>query len=147
MSASVDAFLADPWPGLATLALTFLGGYISGRVARSERYASACETFRKSLLSEMAGLYPLPSNWPEHIDAHLRQRFPELQAAVATFRPYVPWYKRWLFDRAWRQYRNAYGRDVDVQVYHHYMAFGSSGDAKESFRRNVSRLLSYADGT
>ena len=147
MSASIDAFLSDPWPVLGALVMAFLVGYISGRVAKTGRYASACQNFRAALLGEFTGLYPLPSNWPTDIDDYLRNKFPQLQAAVAEFRPFVPWFRRWLFDRAWRKYRNAYGRAVDIQVYHHYVAFGSQPDPKDTFKVNVKRLLSYADGT
>lgn len=147
MSASLQAFLEDPLPGLAAVALAFLSGYLSGRVGKSARRAAACEAFRAAVLTELSGLYPLASSWPENIDGHLRAKFPSLQVAVAKFRPYVPWYKRWLFDRAWSKYRNAHGREVDIQIYHHYMSFNDQPDPKGTLRRNVHKILTFAGDT
>ena len=147
MSPSLQAFLDDPMPGLAAVAMAFLAGYISGRVSKTARRAAACEAFRSAVLGELSGLYPLASSWPADIDSHLRAKYPALQSAVARFRPYVSWYRRWQFDRAWDRYRNAYGRTVGVQVYHHYIGFNNEADPKETFRRNVYRLLSFANDT
>jgi hypothetical protein len=89
----------------------------------------------------LSGLYPLPTSWPDNVDASLRQLFPALQRAVAAFRPYLPAWRRWAFDRAWNEYRCGTGRDIDLQNYHHYIGFQSNPNTKENFRRNIDRLL------
>jgi hypothetical protein len=63
---------------------------------------------------------------------------------VAQFRPFVPWWRRRAFDRAWFRYRSGTGRKIDLQNYHHYIAFGSNPEYKTEFRRNVDALLSFA---
>jgi hypothetical protein len=78
---------------------------------------------------------------------------------VASFRSYVPEKQRATFDEAWRDYRCSTKRDVDTQDYTHYMNFGSESinslggitrlkqDGKANFKRNVDRLLSFAQDT
>lgn len=116
-------------------------------VSRDRRSArrSAAKDFRTSVLESLSGLYPLPTSWPSDVDASLRQLFPGLQPTVASFRPYLPLWRRWAFDRAWKDYRCGTGRDIDLQNYHHYIAFQSNPEAKENFRRNVDRLLAFSN--
>ncbi|MGC2434053.1 MAG: hypothetical protein WA433_09745, partial [Desulfobaccales bacterium] len=92
-------------------------------------------------------LYPLPTDWPSispAIETRLKSVFSDLQIAVAEFRPFTPWYRRWLFDRAWCRYRSSYGGKGEYQSYHHYMAFDDNPEYKEKFRHNVDKLLSFA---
>lgn len=98
-------------------------------------------------MAELGSIYPHASAWPENIDGFLRSHFTALQTAVENFKPFVPWWKRWLFEHAWFRYRCATGRKVDVQSYHHYMAFSGQPDPKVVFHKNVSRLLRFADDT
>jgi hypothetical protein len=128
---------------------------------KMDRKAEACAAFRNAFHRELEGLYPRPSNWPKStgIDPTLRKVFPALQAAVASFRPYVPEKHRDAFDEAWRDYRCSTKRAVDTQDYTHYMNFGSESinslgginrlkqDGKANFKRNVDRLLSFAQDT
>ena len=108
-------------------------------------------------IKRLEGLYPRPSNWPKTtgIDPTLRKVFPALQAAVATFRPYVSDDQKAAFDEAWRDYRCSTKRDVDTQDYTHYLNIGSESinalggggvtrnkqDGKLNFKRNVDRQV------
>jgi hypothetical protein len=74
----------------------------------------------------------------------LESVFSDLQIAVEEFRPFIPWYRRWLFDRAWRSYRYAYKEEGGYQCYHHYMAYSDNPDPKGQFKRNVDKLLSFS---
>jgi hypothetical protein len=111
---------------------------------RSAAKRTAATAFRSVVDAALVGLYPLPLQWPSDIDHALRAASPTLQTAVLQFRPCVPWWRRRAFDRAWFQYRSATGRKIDLECYHHYMAFGSNPDPKGKFRRNVDALLSFA---
>ena len=137
---------------LATLLAALLGGLLLLYVHRKNARRAAAAKFRSSLLSAVAGLYPVPSNWPGSIDSHLRQVFPALQQAIAEFRPYVSWHSRNSYDHAWFVYRlGRDGREIDKQLYHQYMGFTSPGepviDPKETFRANVAGLLVFAGET
>ncbi len=151
-----------------TIAGSILGfafvGWIAWRNNFKSRRALACSVFRSAVHEALAGLYPIPSNWPKDstaIDPILRAVFPKLQIAVAAFRSYVPLCRRWAFNRAWFIYRlGKYGREIDQQYYLQYIPSFGVSDAngkhnthdntltyKDDFRRNVERLLKYADGT
>ena len=128
---------------------------------KKDRRAEACAAFRSAFHKELAGLYPRPSNWPKAsgIDPTLRKVFPALQAAVASFRPYVPDDQKPAFDEAWRDYRCSTKRDVDTQDYTHYLNIVSESlsatggitrlkqDGKANFKRNVDRLVAFAQDT
>jgi hypothetical protein len=128
---------------------------------KKDRRAEACAAFRRAFHQALEGLYPRPSNWPKGtgIDPTLRKVFATLQAAVATFRPFVPEDQREAFDLAWRNYRTSTKRDIDTQDYTHYMNFGGESlnsmggvtktktDGKANFKRNVDRLLAFAQET
>ena len=144
----IDIIINYRWEIPGALAMAFIVAYLSGLNNRLNRHATASTTFRNTILTELRGLYPIPSDWPKDINAldqRLRKVFPNLQIAVANFRPFVPWYWRCTFDRAWRIYRlGKAGREIDRQMYQQYMAFQDNSNCKENFKHNVDKLLSYA---
>ena len=151
MSESVVFKYIAETPTAAFIVLASLIG-VGGTFAvqRFVAFKKASEEFRNSVLKSLEGLYPVPSNWPKRageIESLLRQVFPELQRAVVQFREALPRWKRPGFDRAWKQYYCSTGREVDGEVYHHYLGFKDSPEPKELFRKNVLRLLSYAKKT
>lgn len=142
-----------PWNPLSIVAAIY------GRWSRKgDRRAGACAELRRTFHTELRGLYPRPSNWPKGtgIEQRLRQAFPALQAAVGTFRPYVPDGDKAAFDEAWLVYRTSTKREIDDQDYTHYMDFGSETvnaqgavfrhrqNGRANFKRNVDRLLRFA---
>lgn len=139
-------------PPTATILAALFAGLLLLYVNRKNARRTASAKYRAAILEAVAGLYPVSSNWPHNIDAHLRQIFPVLQRATAEFRPYVPWHTRHAYDRAWFVYRlGRSGREIDKQMYHQYMGFTSPdepiNDPKEAFRVNVARLLCFASDT
>jgi hypothetical protein len=125
---------------------------------RRTRCLVAGNAFRAVFIEQLQGLYPIPSNWPQGtgIEPKLKALFPALQAAVTTFRPFVPDSKKASFDQAWLNYHTSTKREKD-QSYVHDMnmtsttlnSFGGEtvlpNKGKETFKRNVDRLLSFAD--
>jgi hypothetical protein len=125
---------------------------------RKERRIKAAAAFRETFLKELQGLYPLPSDWPRGTgsEPRLKRVFPALQSTVSTYRPFIPKKKQAAFDEAWLIYRTATKREIDSQSYTHYMdmtsvtlsSFGGEtvlpNDGKAAFKRNVDRLLSFA---
>jgi hypothetical protein len=126
---------------------------------RKERRIKAASAFRETFLKELQGLYPLPADWPAGtgIEPRLKKVFPALQGAVSTYRPFVPKSEQAAFDEAWLIYRTATKREIDTQCYTHYMnmtsitvsSFGGEtvlpNDGKATFKRNVDRLLLFAE--
>jgi hypothetical protein len=105
-------------------------------------------------------IYPIPAKWPTDIHQFLEEKFPDIQAAVATFQPHVRGRrKKKGFTKAWVDYYNAYGDD-SCQCYHHYMPFSGTSIVdgkqewhdntktyKDNFRHNVDNLLKFAKTT
>jgi hypothetical protein len=147
--ASVYAMVVAVGPlPLSSLVVCVLGVGLTHRLTigrdklNAKRRASV--KFYSAILAAFHGLYPLPVNWPLDIEYALRSVFPAIQTAIAEFRPYVPWWQRRAFDRAWFRYRCGTGREIDLQIYLHYTAFRDNTDAKGRFRRNVAALLAFA---
>jgi hypothetical protein len=142
--------LLDPFFKLITTLINSVWG-------RKQRRIKAASAFRETVIKELQGLYPQPMNWPKTsgIDPRLRAVFPVLQAAVATFKPYLSDREQREFEQAWLYYRTDTKREID-QSYTHYMnmtsttlsSFGGQtvlpNDGKATFKRNVDRLLSFA---
>ena len=140
----VESLLSNPLLLAVPLIVAAFAGYVAYRNNFKSRHAAACLTFRSTITSKLSSLYPLPVTWPSNPEPQLLAVFPELQAAVSQFRRYVPWYRLGKFDRAWLQYRSAYQREIDVQCYHHYIAFEGQSDPRVTFKTNVDRLLAFA---
>jgi hypothetical protein len=135
---------------------TLISAWIKRLLNRADRKAVAASAFRESFHRELQGLYPRPTEWPQGagIEQRLRRVFPALQTAYANFRPYVK--DKATFEEAWRDYRCATKRDIDDQSYLHYLDatsttsnnFGGQtvlrSDGKANFKRNVDRLLRFA---
>lgn len=125
---------------------------------RKERRIKAATAFRETFLKELQGLYPLPADWllTTGIEPRLKKVFPALQGAISTYRQFIPKSEQTAFDEAWLVYRTATKREIDTQSYTHYMnmtsttlsSFGGEtvlpNDGKATFKRNVDRLLSFA---
>jgi len=142
-----DAFIDNPNAIFGSVLLACFIAWLGYRTAYRGRRATACATFRAAVIFELSSIYPTPSEWPNDINHFLRNRFTAIQSAVENFRPFVPWWNRWRFDRAWFRYRCSTGRKIDTQCYHHYMAFGDNPNYKRTFHSNVSNLLSFANET
>jgi len=145
------------------LFIVLINYWLANTKDRIARLAVASAKINSEMLNILSGLYPLPSNWPEDInalDAFFRSAFPKMQIAVEEFKRFLPWYKKICFNRAWSRFRNAYGRDQDIQCYHHYMPFISTSIVngkeiiednskmyKPNLKKNVDNLLKYARQT
>jgi len=129
---------------VATLVAALIGGLFLLHVHRLNAFRAASTKFRAAVLEIFKAIYPAPSRWPENVDSFLRNVLPGLQSAVTEFRSFLPWYRQRAFDRAWFRYRCATGRKIDIQCYHHYMDFSDQPDPKETFKRNVDAMLSFA---
>jgi hypothetical protein len=135
----------------SSLLVAALGAHLVWRNNFKTRRANACAVFRSTVLATLSGLYPHPANWPRDsmaIHNILSNRFPALQAAVAEFRPFVPWWQKRAFDKAWSIYRlGPDGRKIDTQIYHQYIGFDSMPNPKVTFHTNVSKLLLFSSET
>ena len=146
---------------IGAILLACFVGYVAYLNFRLNEFKSACAKFRTTILSELVGLYPLPTEWPKRelaILDILQSKFPTLQASIIEFSNALPWYKKFFFLRAWRTYRlGKDGRDIDHQYYWQYVPHSGHGiengkhikhdnrlTYQSNFKLNIDRLLSYA---
>jgi hypothetical protein len=140
-------------------AIKFLPNPLKYWLDRRTRVIQAGHDFRATVLEELSSLYPIPSNWPKGagIERVLKEKFPTLQLAVETYKPFLSDDERAEFDKAWVTYFcGVKGRRE--QTYQHYLnitstsvnSFGGEtviqNDGKTTFKCNVDRLLSFANG-
>ena len=129
---------------------SFLGAWLAFLFGKRQDNAKALEKaavdFRDAVHAALSGVFPLASEWPKDADKYFRDVFLPMQLAVSRFRPFIPPTQQAAFDHAWKLYRlGDEGREIDVQLYHHYMAFGSNPDYKKRLHNNVSALLKFAE--
>jgi len=123
-------------------------------------YFVAARKFQDIIRNELQGLYPSPVSWPKDsfsIDPILKEKYPRIENAVSNFKGHLPTILIKGFNKAWIKYYSANGNE-GYQCYDHYMPF--KGEAfsygekisewdntktyKETFKKNVARLLKYA---
>jgi hypothetical protein len=122
-------------------------GYEFGKLRdkRAVKFKAAID-FSDAVLSALSGIYPLDSAWPDDVNHYFRAVFPQMQMAVSRFRPFIPPKRRPEFDAAWNRYRlGDEGREIDVQLYQDYMAFGNNPNAKQKLYDNVAALLKFSE--
>lgn len=134
----------------ATLGFCF-SAWLAWRHFLKKRRVDAADKFRQIVLSELRGLYPIATNWPEHshdITYVLKEVFPSLSAAVTEFSSHAKDKKAFL--SAWDYYRlgdskTATGEQDYFQYTGAYFDDQDPPDPKEIFRTNVSRLIEYCE--
>lgn len=145
----LDALLENQYFVLGALLLACFVGYVTWRNNFKSRHAAACNVFRSAILTELGALYPTPARWLSDINTFPRSAFPKLQTAVTTFKPFVPWWCRAAFERAWFIYRlGPDGREIDKRCTISTWALTITRISKRSFRktstvyyrRSVARL-------
>ena len=117
--------------------------------SKAIEFRAAAKDFRGAVLNELKDIYPTVINWPEYPPSLLTPKFTTLQTAVFEFAAILPWYRRFMFKRAWRIYR--VGTDPvsksKEQDYMQYMGFTINDhyiNPQKQLKQNVDRLLSFA---
>jgi hypothetical protein len=128
------------------LIIVLVGYHLTLNAKKHKAFITAASIFRSKVLTELDGIYPIPTNWPKEkmqIEPFLRFKFTKLQSAVEEFKLCLPKRKQRRFINAWVKYYNASGDDRS-QSYLHYMSFEENPNYKNNFKRNVTKLLSFA---
>jgi len=136
---------------IAGLSAYFVGIRMSDRAHRNtidlmqrQEFNRAATTFRSNIINELAGLYPIPVNWPDDIDNRLSATFPKIQAAVEEFKPFVT--DSSAFNEAWLQYYTHCNQVIPrvFSLANRLRGTESTQDARDEFKHNVDNLLSFA---
>ena len=154
------AILTHPAFGVVTFLIGMLAGnYLAIGRDRRKEFNQAAATFKSKVLSELEGLYPIPTNWPKDINTFLRDKFPRLQIAVNEFKTYLPKNEQAELEKAWFIYRA--GEDSPEAYRQYYWQYiPSSGSTmingkevehdntstyQSNFKCNVDNLLKFAE--
>ena len=164
MSEITNFLAANKTPIILMLMSAPVVAHLAWRNNKKTRNATACIKFREEVLKTLIGLYPTPTNWPKEkheIIKLLKEKFPQLEVAVVEFRMHLPIWKRPFFNRAWNIYLNGGQKKTgENHGYWQYVPYKSESiengkqrshdnmlTYQENFKRNVARLLSYANET
>lgn len=114
--------------------------------SKAVEFRAAAKDFRNAVLNELKDVYPTVISWPEHPPSLLTNKFAALQVAVAEFEVFMPWYRRFMFNRAWRIY--CVGTDPTskkaTQEYHQYMGF-TINDHYIDPKKQLKLVLAWAE--
>ncbi len=117
--------------------------------SKAIEFRAAAKEFRNIVLNELKGIYPSVTNWPQCPSALLTTKFNTLQIAAMEFSASLPWYRRFMFKRAWRIYcvgTNPVSKEA-TQEYHQYMGFTIDNhyiNPQKRLKENIDRLLKYS---
>ncbi len=138
------------WPFvlLAGLLLFSLGVEFINR----RRRIDAVEYFDSTFLTELAGLYPKATRWPEDLAEHLQESFPVMRDAFENLRGFLPQKQLREYNVAWNNFfdfcrtNGLSHRNVNVKpVSDQSSEFNQSTQDIETFHKLVSDLLAYTN--
>jgi hypothetical protein len=152
---NVYDLIANNFSKIVAVILTgAFGGYVTWHIYRKQRFITASDKFRNTVLTQLEGLYPTPVKWPSQemqIIQILKDKFPKLEIAVTEYRCHLGWINRKRFDNVWLQYNKDHYFDyVPIQgksyakgeaVY----TYDNTKTYQENFKHNVDALLKFAE--
>lgn len=134
-----------------SLAVLLLRHWLEKSKDRSARRASASVKFRSVIYEVTTTISNTNGHWVSDADVILNATLPKIKTAVAEFRPFVVFYRRHRFDRAWNAYRQHCVENIPEQLGMPNIFYGTgpqgAKEAKKTFYRNVETLLSFAKQT
>ncbi len=149
----IEVIVQNFWSIVGAILLACFSAWLAWRHNLKNRRLEASDKFRKSILTELYGLYPIPTDWPEHshdIVYLLKQKFPSLVVAVEEYRNSVRDEKG--FTEAWNYFRRGnIDSAIGEQDYFQYTGTCFDNDPppnpRKIFKENVDRLLSFCEKT
>jgi|GEM_PF-1338652 len=142
-----------------TLVIILIQLRFRAEMRKRDIFNKSAKEFTDTFCRELREVYSPPVKWPDNINRFLAARIDKLKMAVGNFRLYLPWWKRYFFDKAWFRFYCCTGREVDknCQVYHDYMPFkgvsmvngnrieyDNTKTYKDKLRKNIFAVLKFA---
>jgi hypothetical protein len=113
----------------------------------AKRFDEAATIFRRALLTELEGIYPVTSAWDSSVNPRFRQSIPKIESAAAAFRYFVK--SKTEFDTAIKEYRDYCSKVTfeGVAAWQRYTAMREPGDIGpvEKFKNVIEHLLSFVE--
>lgn len=119
-----------------------------GQKRRATQAAQAAEVFKNEVLEELKGLYPIRQLLDPKILGKFRSSIPQIEAAAAKLRPFIPSESRKSFDDTLKKYCVHCKKITLADCIATNLSPGKGKtealEAKEIFRQNVNELLSFS---
>lgn len=132
-----------PFALLGTIIVFAIGVEIINRRRRADTVDYYDSTFR----TELAGLYPVPTHWPEDLSAHLRTRLPVMREAFDSLKSFIPQNQLRDYNIAWNKFYDFCRMDgaIDEKQAGTTSSSGADHESKQVFHQLVTDLLAYTD--
>jgi hypothetical protein len=130
-----------------TLIDHFLAKSRSAEDREAKRFDEAVTTFRRSILTELEGIYPVTHIWENTVFPRFQQSVNKIETAAAEFRHFIK--RKAEFDVAVKKYRDycqkrEYERVSTWQMYTDMRKPGDIGPV-ETFKNLVEELISFTE--
>lgn len=133
------------WPFvlLGALIIFALGVELINR----RRRADAVDYYDTTFKTELAGLYPTPTNWPEDLALHLRASFPLMRDAFENLRSFIPQKQLRDYNIAWNNFYDfcSLSGVTNEKQSEATSSTESAQDPKLVFHQLVSDLLAFTN--
>lgn len=120
---------------------------IGVEIINHRRRADTIDYYDTTFRTELAGLYPVPTHWPEDLSAHLRTRLPVMREAFESLKGFLPQNQLRDYNIAWNKFYDFCRMDgaIDEKQADTTSSSGAELDSKEVFHQLVTDLLAYTD--
>ena len=129
---------------------------IAVEIVNRKRREQAIDSFRYTIETELASMYPRHIRWPENVNQYLCARLPEMQHNFEVLRIFIPQDQLLSYNTAWNKYcdfcRNitdeicaASEQPANIQSGNETSATADENDPKKVFHKLVSDLLAFTN--
>jgi hypothetical protein len=112
------------------------------------RRVDAVDYYDTTFKTELAGLYPHPTDWPEDLALHLRASFPLMRDAFENLRSFIPQDQLHDYNLAWNKFYDFCRMNGEInenQAGTTTSPIEAEYDPKQAFHQLVSDLLAYTE--
>ncbi len=120
---------------------------IGVEIINRRRRADAVDYYDTAFRTELAGLYPHPTRWPEDLTSHLRTRLPIMRDAFEVLKGFIPQDQLRDYNIAWNKFYDFCRMDgiIDEKQTSTESSAEVEHDPKQVFHQLVADLLAYTD--
>ena len=120
---------------------------IGVEIINRRRRADTVDYYDTTFRAELAGLYPVPTHWPEDLSAHLRTRLPVMREAFESLKSFIPQNQLRDYNIAWNKFYDFCRMNgaIDEKQADTTTPSEAEHDAKQAFHQLVTDLLAYTD--
>lgn len=136
---------APLWP-FALLGVVIIFA-IGVEILNRQRRADAVDYYDSTFKTELIGLYPHPTHWPQDLSSHLRTRLPLMREAFENLKGFIPQNQLREYNIAWNKFYD-FCR-LDGMIDSNQTETATSAEAQHEkiqiFQQLVNDLLAYTD--